>query len=109
MSLHSLKQWFSKYEEHYPQLSNEIKGHYIDGALYQDFYKTFDGVHDKKYDGLIITGAPIEHLLFEEVDYLRLIVVFLFFRGHFLFQTFLETIALQNYVFAKIVDKVKVK
>ena len=26
----------------YPRLSNEIKGHYIDGALYQEFYKTFD-------------------------------------------------------------------
>ena len=35
----------------------------------ENFYKTFDSVHDKKYDGLIITGAPIEHLLFEEVDY----------------------------------------
>ena len=28
-------------------------------------------MNDKKYDGLIITGAPIEHLDFEEVDYWR--------------------------------------
>ena len=33
------------------------------------FYKTFDEVKHKKYDGLIITGAPVEHLEFEEVDY----------------------------------------
>ena len=35
----------------------------------ENFYKTFDSVRDKKYDGLIITGAPIEHLPFESVDY----------------------------------------
>lgn len=33
------------------------------------FYKTFDEVKDNKYDGLIITGAPIETLPFEEVEY----------------------------------------
>jgi homoserine O-succinyltransferase len=33
------------------------------------FYKTFDDVSTHKYDGMIITGAPIEHLEFEEVDY----------------------------------------
>ena len=33
------------------------------------FYKTFDDISSHKYDGLIITGAPIEHLEFEEVDY----------------------------------------
>jgi homoserine O-succinyltransferase len=33
------------------------------------FYKTFDDISAHKYDGLIITGAPIEHLDFEEVDY----------------------------------------
>ena len=33
------------------------------------FYKTFDQVKHKKFDGLIITGAPIENLEFEEVDY----------------------------------------
>ena len=33
------------------------------------FYKTFDDISAHKYDGLIITGAPIEHLEFEEVDY----------------------------------------
>jgi len=33
------------------------------------FYQTFDDISIHKYDGLIITGAPIEHLEFEEVDY----------------------------------------
>jgi homoserine O-succinyltransferase len=33
------------------------------------FYKTFDEIKDNKYDGFIITGAPVEKLKFEEVDY----------------------------------------
>ena len=33
------------------------------------FYKTFDDIRDKKYDGLIITGAPVEDMDYEEVDY----------------------------------------
>ena len=33
------------------------------------FYKTFEEVRDRKFDGMIITGAPVEHLPFEEVDY----------------------------------------
>lgn len=33
------------------------------------FYKTFDEVRDNRYDGMIITGAPVENLPFEEVDY----------------------------------------
>ena len=33
------------------------------------FYKTFDDVRDNFYDGMIITGAPVEHLPFEEVEY----------------------------------------
>ena len=33
------------------------------------FYRTFQDVRDEKFDGLIITGAPIEHLEFEDVTY----------------------------------------
>ncbi len=33
------------------------------------FYNTFDEIKDNNYDGMIITGAPIETLPFEEVDY----------------------------------------
>lgn len=35
----------------------------------EEFYKPFQEVKDEKFDGLIITGAPIEHLPFEEVTY----------------------------------------
>ena len=33
------------------------------------FYKTFDEIKDNKYDGMIITGAPVENMEFEEVEY----------------------------------------
>ncbi|MBQ2246785.1 MAG: homoserine O-succinyltransferase, partial [Selenomonadales bacterium] len=33
------------------------------------FYKTFDAVKHNTYDGLIITGAPVEKMRFEDVDY----------------------------------------
>lgn len=33
------------------------------------FYKIFDEIKDERYDGLVITGAPVEQLEFEEVDY----------------------------------------
>lgn len=34
-----------------------------------NFYKTFDEIETQKFDGMIITGAPVEFLPFEEVDY----------------------------------------
>ncbi len=34
-----------------------------------EFYRTFDEVKSRKFDGMIITGAPIEQMPFEEVDY----------------------------------------
>ena len=33
------------------------------------FYITYDDVKEEKFDGLIITGAPVEQMAFEEVDY----------------------------------------
>ncbi len=33
------------------------------------FYHTFDEIKDNRYDGLIITGAPVEKMDFEDVDY----------------------------------------
>ena len=35
----------------------------------QEFYKDFDEMQDDFYDGMIITGAPVEQMEFEEVDY----------------------------------------
>ncbi len=33
------------------------------------FYKVFDDIKDQNFDGMIITGAPVENLPFEEVEY----------------------------------------
>ena len=33
------------------------------------FYKTFDDIKNRKFDGMIITGAPVEQIEFEEVEY----------------------------------------
>ena len=35
----------------------------------ETFYKTFSSIEKEKYDGLIITGAPVERLDFADVDY----------------------------------------
>lgn len=35
----------------------------------EKFYKSFDEIKDKKYDAMIVTGAPVEQLSFEEVNY----------------------------------------
>ena len=35
----------------------------------EKFYRCIDDVKNQKFDGLIITGAPVEHLDFEEVEY----------------------------------------
>ena len=34
-----------------------------------NFYKSFDELKDRKFDGMVITGAPVEQLDFEDVDY----------------------------------------
>ena len=33
------------------------------------FYKSFDELKDRKFDGMVITGAPVEQMDFEDVDY----------------------------------------
>jgi homoserine O-succinyltransferase len=33
------------------------------------FYQTFEQIRDQRFDALVVTGAPVEHLPFEEVDY----------------------------------------
>ena len=38
-------------------------------AHMESFYRPFQDVKDEKFDGLVITGAPIEHLAFEDVTY----------------------------------------
>ena len=41
----------------------------ISDSHMKNFYKSIGDVKNKKYDGMIITGAPVELLEFEEVDY----------------------------------------
>ena len=50
----------------------KMKSHESKNTSYEhleSFYKTFDEIKDKKYDGMIITGAPVENYNFEDVDY----------------------------------------
>lgn len=50
----------------------KIKGHTpknTPSSHMSAFYKNFDELNDQKYDGMIITGAPVELLPFEEVTY----------------------------------------
>lgn len=35
----------------------------------EQFYETFSNIKDRRFDGMIITGAPVEQLPFEQVDY----------------------------------------
>ncbi|MBX3592280.1 MAG: homoserine O-succinyltransferase [Burkholderiaceae bacterium] len=41
----------------------------VDAEHLLEHYTTFERVRDQKFDGLIITGAPVEQMPFEEVDY----------------------------------------
>ena len=42
---------------------------HVDDDHLESFYTTFEQVKNKKYDGMIITGAPVENLDFRKVDY----------------------------------------
>lgn len=37
----------------------------------KEYYKIFEDIKEEKFDGMIITGAPVEHLKFQEVDYFK--------------------------------------
>lgn len=52
------------------------------------FYKTFNQIKNETFDGLIITGAPVEHLEFEEVDYWDELCEIMEWSKHNVFSTF---------------------
>ena len=52
------------------------------------FYKTFDEIREKTFDGLIITGAPVEQLPFEEVDYWEELCEIMEWSKHNVYSTF---------------------
>ena len=39
-------------------------------AYYQKCYTSFSTIKNEKYDGMIITGAPLEHLSYQDIDYI---------------------------------------
>ncbi len=52
------------------------------------FYKTFDEVRDDYFDGMIITGAPVELLPYEEVDYWSELCEIMEWSVHNVYSTF---------------------
>ena len=50
------------------QMASHVSRH-VSPTHLQAFYKTFDELRDERFDGMIITGAPVENMPFEEVDY----------------------------------------
>ena len=51
------------------------------------FYKSFAEIKDSRYDGLIITGAPVERMPFEDVDYWRELSVIMNWSNHNVYST----------------------
>jgi len=52
------------------------------------FYKTFDDIKDQKFDGMIITGAPVEQMPFEAVDYWKELCAIIEWSKTHVFSTF---------------------
>lgn len=42
---------------------------HVDASHLESFYTTFDKIKDRKFDGMIITGAPLDYVKFEDVAY----------------------------------------
>ena len=49
--------------------TSSYRSQHIDEDHLESFYTTFDQVRGRKYDGMIITGAPVENLDFTQVEY----------------------------------------
>ncbi|HFI0003396.1 TPA: homoserine O-succinyltransferase [Streptococcus suis] len=65
--------------------SHESKNTHSDHL--KQFYKTFEQVKDSYFDGLIVTGAPVENLPFEAVDYWSELVSVLEWSKNHVFST----------------------
>jgi homoserine O-succinyltransferase/O-acetyltransferase len=64
-------------------------------------YQTFEQVQRRKFDGLVVTGAPVEHLPFEEVDYWEELVEILDWSENHVFSTFYICWAAQAALYRK--------
>ncbi len=69
------------------QLESHISKNTPISHLY-NFYKTFDKIKNERYDGMIITGAPVEHLEFHQVDYWEEISLIMKWSKSHVFSTF---------------------
>ncbi len=49
--------------------TNTYKSKNVSEEHLVSFYNVFEEIKDKKFDGMIITGAPVEHIEFEDVEY----------------------------------------
>jgi homoserine O-succinyltransferase/O-acetyltransferase len=64
-------------------------------------YQTFEQVQRRKFDGLVVTGAPVEHLPYEEVDYWDELVEILDWSENHVFSTFYICWAAQAALYRK--------
>lgn len=55
-------------EVEFLHMASHVSTH-VDQSHLSTFYKTFDQIRGKKFDGMIITGAPLDFVEFEDVDY----------------------------------------
>ncbi len=67
-------------------ISHEAKN--VDTQHLESFYTSFDKIKDKHYDGMIITGAPVENLDFEDVDYWPELCSIMDWSSHYVHSTF---------------------
>lgn len=67
-------------------ISHEAKN--VDAQHLESFYTSFDKIKDKHYDGMIITGAPVENLDFENVDYWPELCSIMEWSSHYVHSTF---------------------
>ena len=54
----------------------------------EEFYKTFDQIKDDRFDGMVITGAPVAHIPFEEVNYWEELTNIIDWKNTNVFSTF---------------------
>lgn len=52
-----------------------------------NFYKTFEEIKNQRFDGMIITGAPVEFIPFEKVDYWKELTEIMDYSGNNVFST----------------------
>lgn len=76
----------------------------------QQFYKEFADIKDQYYDGLIITGAPVEHLDFLDIDYIHeLDKIMRWSQQHVFSRLFICWAALYALNFDHNIDKIRLK